>query len=120
MNVPTALASAKEAAASVVSVVREHHNRFFPPKPVFAVWVGDAGVANAEFEAAGIPAFQSESDAVRGFMHLIRYRTGLDALMATPPSLPTEFSRIRRPPAASCSKRSRRGGNGSTQSRSAL
>ena len=28
---------------------------------------------------------------MRGFMHLVRYREGQDALMATPPSLPAEF-----------------------------
>src|SRR5262249_38665619 len=32
-----------------------------------------------------------ESDAVRGFMHLVRYREALEALMATPPSLPQDF-----------------------------
>ncbi len=91
MNVPTALASAKEAAAASISVVRAHRNRFVPPKPVFAVWVGDNGEANAELENAGIPHFQSETDAVRGFMHLVRYREGQDALMAVPPSLPDAF-----------------------------
>ena len=43
------------------------------------------------FEAAGIPNYATESDAVRGFMHLVRYREALEALMATPPSLPQDF-----------------------------
>ena len=92
MNVPTALASASGAAKSVAAAVREHHNRFFPPKPVFAVWVGDSGEASAELEAANIPHYPSESDAVRGFMHLVRYREAIDHLMAMPPSLPQEFT----------------------------
>ena len=91
MNVPTALASARQAATAVASVVREHHNRFFPPKPVFGVWVGDTGEAAVQLEKAGIPSFPSESAAVLGFMHLVRYREGQQALMATPPSLPAEF-----------------------------
>jgi acetyltransferase len=91
MNVPTALASAKDAAISAASVVRAHRDRFYPGKPVFAVWVGDSGEADAELESAGIPHFQSETDAVRGFMHLVRYRDGQDALMAVPPSLPEAF-----------------------------
>jgi acetyltransferase len=91
MNVPTALASAKDAAAASVSAIRAHRSRFFLPKPVFAVWVGDNGEADAEFENAGIPHFQSETDAVRGFMHLVRYREGQDALMAAPPSLSDAF-----------------------------
>lgn len=92
MNVPTALAPAGEAAAAVVSAVRESRNKVYPPKPVFGVWVGDSGEAEAQFEAAGIPHYRSETDAVRGFMHLVRYRDGQDALMATPPSLPADFA----------------------------
>jgi len=91
MNVPTALASATEAAASVVSTVRRHRDRVVPPKPVFGVWVGDDGVVEAELEAAEIPHYRSEADAVRGFMHLVRYRECQDALMAAPPSVPAEF-----------------------------
>ena len=92
MNVPTALASAADAAQTVVNVVRAHSGRIHPSKPVFAVWVGDSGDASAKLEAAGIPHYPSESDAVRGFMHLVRYREALDALMATPPSLPQDFA----------------------------
>ena len=40
MNVPTALASAAEAAKSVVAVTRQHCNTLVPAKPVLAVWVG--------------------------------------------------------------------------------
>ena len=92
MNVPTALASACEAATSVASVMRKHSDRSFPPKPVFGVWVGDNGEAETILEAAGIPAYRSETDAVRGFMHLVRYREGQDALTATPASLPSDFT----------------------------
>lgn len=92
MNVPTSLASARDAASSVIAVARNHRNTRYPPKPIFAVWVGDDGEAEAEFEAAHIPDFASETDAIRGFMHLVRYREGQEALMATPPSLPANFS----------------------------
>jgi acetyltransferase len=92
MNVPTALASAADAAASVVEVVKQHRNRFFPSKPVFGVWVGDQGPASAMLQAAGIPQYESENQAVRGFMHLVRYREGQDALMAVPPALPDSFA----------------------------
>ncbi|MBC8114461.1 MAG: acetate--CoA ligase family protein, partial [Candidatus Saccharimonas sp.] len=92
MNVPTALASASEAAKSVATVVSEHRSRMYPPKPVFAVWLGDDGEASSALEAAGIPHYASESDAVHGFMHLVRYREALDQLMEAPPSLPQEFA----------------------------
>lgn len=92
MNVPTALASAREAAAAVVGAVKSHRQKFFPPKPVFTVWVGDSGDAEALLEAAGIPHYRSETDAVRGFMHLVSYRKGQDALLAAPSSRPSDFT----------------------------
>ena len=92
MNVPTALASSTDAAKSVAAVVRENRNRFFSSKPVLAVWVGDSGEAATELETAGIPHYPSESNAVQGFMHLVRYREAIDSLMETPPSLPQERS----------------------------
>src|SRR6202023_332927 len=76
----------------VVEVVNKHRGRIVPPKPAFAVWVGGSGAAAESFERAGIPDYASESDAVGGFMHLVHYREALDALMATPPSLPADFS----------------------------
>lgn len=91
MNVPTALASADDAAAAVMSVTQQYRARAFPPKPLLAVWVGDDGPTSESFGAAGIPHFTNEADAVSGFMHLVRYRVALDHLMDTPPSLPEDF-----------------------------
>ena len=91
MNVPTALASAEAAAKSITAVAQAHRSRLIRPKPIFAVWVGSSDAATPIFEAARIPNYATESDAVRGFMHLVRYREALEALMATPPSLPRDF-----------------------------
>ena len=91
MNVPTALASAEAAAKSVTAVAQAHRSGLIRPKPIFAVWVGTSDATTPIFEAARIPNYATESDAVRGFMHLVRYREALEALMATPPSLPRDF-----------------------------
>lgn len=88
MNVPTALASAAESAKAVAEVVRKHASRWIKPKPVMAVWVGEDPAAAEAFNAVNLPHYPTESDAVAGFMHLVRYRDALDSLMATPPSLP--------------------------------
>ena len=93
MNVPTALASPVAAANAIVaSLARKQKNPVEPVKPVFAVWIGEDQAAARAFEATGIPHFATESDAVQGFMHLVRYREAQDALMETPPSLPADFS----------------------------
>ena len=91
MNVPTALASAEAAAKSIAAIAQAHRSRFVRPKPIFAVWVGSSDAVTPIFEAARIPNYATESDAVRGFMHLVRYREAHEALMATPPSLPQDF-----------------------------
>jgi acetyltransferase len=91
MNVPTALASAQAAAKSIAASAQAHRSRFMRPKPVFAVWVGSSDATTPIFEAVGIPSYATESDAVRGFMHLVRYREALEAMMATPPSLAQDF-----------------------------
>jgi acetyltransferase len=92
MNSPNTLASPIESAKAVVNTVRKHREESYSRKPVFAAWVGDSGAAAEVFGTAGIPHFSSEADAVRGFMHIVRYREGLDVAMQTPPSLPENFA----------------------------
>ena len=92
MNVPTALASPLAAAKSVIAVTERHRKERSPAKPVFAVWIGASDAAADAFDAAGIPSYATESDAVGGFMHLVRYRDSQEQLMAMPPSLPEDFA----------------------------
>ena len=91
MNVPTALASALDAAKSVIAVAERERDKRMPPKPVFTMWMGESGPASEAFEAANIPNYKTEFAAVYGFMHLVHYRQARDLLMATPPSMPTDF-----------------------------
>jgi acetyltransferase len=90
MNVPTALASPLDAAKSVIAVTEQHRKKHTVAKPVFTVWVGGDSAATV-FDAANIPSYATESDAVVGFMHLVHYRETRELLMATPPSLPQDF-----------------------------
>src|SRR5215471_10108059 len=92
MNVPTALASALDAAKSVIAVTERELGKRMPPKPVFTMWMGESGPASDAFEAANIPNYKTEAAAVHGFMHLVRYRQARDLLMATPPNMPTDFA----------------------------
>lgn len=92
MNVPTALASPLAAATKVVAVTREKRASRFPPKPVFAVWIGGDRAAEEAFDQADIPTYATEADAIRGFMHLVCYRESRELLMAAPPNLPEAFA----------------------------
>ena len=92
MNVPTALASAADTATRVAELTRARRASTVKPKPVLATWIGADDAASRAFEAAGIPHYATESDAVRGFMHVARWSEARDALMETPPSLPEHFT----------------------------
>jgi acetyltransferase len=91
INGQTAIAPAAEIAARVADNWRRLHARRPQPKPVFALWVGADPKISAIFNDANIPHFETETDAVRGFMQIVRHRDAIDALMQTPPSLPSEL-----------------------------
>ena len=92
MNVPTALASPLDAAKSVIAATQTYRKDRVSPKPVLAVWVGGGAAVEEAFDAANIPSYATEADAVGGFMHLVRYGQSRELLMATPPSLPQDFA----------------------------
>jgi acetyltransferase len=90
INVPTALAGPRDSARGVIETV-ERHRHIPHPKPVLSVWLGSAEAA-ALFDAAGIARFDTEADAIRGFMHLVAHRDAQAALMQTPPNLMEGFA----------------------------
>lgn len=87
LQVPTVLSCPKETAEAVVATLAARQQA--PAgKPTLAVWIGDDADARRTLDDAGVPSFDSEADAVRGFMYLVRHREAQRALMETPPSLP--------------------------------
>ncbi|TWG89081.1 acetyltransferase [Luteimonas sp. J16] len=91
VNVPTAFTSPLDAARALSGALQRRPPRA-ARKPVFAVWLADDDQALAELHRAGVPAYATETEAVNGFMHLVRYREAQQALMETPPSLPADFA----------------------------
>ena len=92
MNVPTALASPAAAAKSVVAVAAQHRTGLLPSKPIFAMWIGQSDASAKVFEDARIPSYATETAAVFGFTHLVRYQEARNLLMAVPASLPRDFA----------------------------
>lgn len=88
IHCPTALSQAADVAQAVVDVTLAHRRTSYRPRPVFAVWHGHDPQADAVFEAAGIP--HHATGAMRGFMHLVKWRENRDALMATPEGPPAQ------------------------------
>lgn len=92
IHVPTARAGSREVAETVAAAVTEARKVDGRRKPVFAVVVDEDEAAKARYAEAGIPLYSTDSEAVHGFTHLVRYREAQDDLMRTPDSLPRDFS----------------------------
>lgn len=86
MNCPTALASSTGAAEAVIGAIAKRRTAGRVP-PILTNWLGveAPAEARAKFEEAGIPTFESPSDAVRGFGYLWHYAKAQEALLRTPP-----------------------------------
>jgi len=92
MNVETALAPATDIARAVGDIACKRRQTWLRPKPVLATWVGNAAKVSEIFDRANVPSYPTETDAIRGFMHLVRHGEVVRTLMETPPSLPRDFS----------------------------
>ncbi|MGF6428878.1 MULTISPECIES: bifunctional acetate--CoA ligase family protein/GNAT family N-acetyltransferase [Bradyrhizobium] len=92
-NVETAVAPAQGIAEAVAQCLRDRRTkRSAVAALVLAAWVGADERTGAIFEAARIPHFPTEDDAVRAFMYLVRYREASTALAATPPGVASVFT----------------------------
>ncbi|UGY00878.1 bifunctional acetate--CoA ligase family protein/GNAT family N-acetyltransferase [Bradyrhizobium quebecense] len=93
MNVETAVAPTEGIAEAVAQCVRDRRTRKSDVAAlVLASWDGADERTAATFEAARVPHFPTEDDAVRAFMYLVRYREASVALTATPPSIASTFT----------------------------
>ena len=92
INVPTALASATDTANAIVRFNEKQQKKDGLPKPLFSVWLGAGRDVSEIFDRARIPHYPTETDAVRGFMHLVHHSEAATALMEAPPSLPETFA----------------------------
>ncbi len=93
LHCPTALISATVAAQAVISALRTRKSSF-RQKMVLTCWLGEESVEEARriFTENHIPTYATPSEAVRGFMQVVRYRKSQEMLMETPPSLPETFT----------------------------
>jgi acetyltransferase len=82
INCPTALASSKRIAETVLNIASSGSSK----KPILTNWLGEASArdSRALFAERGIPTFETPGSAVRGFMHLVRYNRAQAELMRTP------------------------------------
>ncbi|MGC5777804.1 bifunctional acetate--CoA ligase family protein/GNAT family N-acetyltransferase [Methylobacterium sp. NFXW15] len=92
IHVPTIRSDARAVATAIAETVTQARKGQSRKKPVFAVSLGEAETVRETFAGAGIPQFSTDTEAIEGFLHLVRYREAQDDLMRTPDSLPRDFS----------------------------
>jgi acetyltransferase len=94
MNCPTALASSTAIAEAVATTLEGRVTpRVGLRKAAITAWLGDevSREARKHFAAKGIASFATPSEAIDGFMQLVRYARAQEQLMRTPPSLPDDL-----------------------------
>ncbi|SHO48297.1 bifunctional acetate--CoA ligase family protein/GNAT family N-acetyltransferase [Desulfopila aestuarii] len=93
MNCPTAISSSTDSARAVIQAVEQRKSIFRRPM-LLAGWLGDGAALEARhlFRKSRIPCYQSPSDAVRGFMQMVRYQHSQEMLMETVPNIPGRFT----------------------------
>ncbi|NBC32732.1 MAG: GNAT family N-acetyltransferase [Alphaproteobacteria bacterium] len=88
LNCPVAVADSIDAARATVDVIEKHRHQ-----PVLTSWLGEGAAVEARrlFAERRIPTYDTPGKAVRGFMHLVRYKRNQELLMQTPPSVAEHF-----------------------------
>ena len=86
LNCPTAIGSGVDAARAVAAVASEGR------RAILTSWLGSTAAVDARrvFASVGIPTYDTPDAAIRGFMHLVRYRRNQAQLMEVPTAGPRE------------------------------
>jgi len=81
LNCPVAVADSLDAARAVVDAHVKTRT------PIFTSWLGakSAEQSRALFAANRVPTYETPDQAVRAFMHIVRYEKNQAVLMETPP-----------------------------------
>jgi acetyltransferase len=93
MNCPTALASSADIAKAVTDVVDQHRASAKSHKTVLAAWLGEEASRDARDLLARhkIASFGTPSQAVDGYMQIVRYRRAQTQLMQSPAASPDQI-----------------------------
>jgi len=82
INCPTAIADSSAAADATIAAAKAHR------APILTCWVGGSAQVEARrrFAVAAVPTFNTPTEAIQGFMHLVGHRRSRQALMEVPPA----------------------------------
>ena len=83
MHAPTAIVPSADIAQALLPVLAQAGQQ---PPPLLGCWLGDAAVRSAreQFQAAGVPCYDTPEQAVQAFAMLLEYRRNQAQLMEAP------------------------------------
>ncbi len=92
LNCPSAVTSSTEVARAVVNTLKESGSKA-GSKGIFTSWLGidSAREARKIFAENRIPTYETPTEAIRGFMQVVRYRRSQEMLIETPANIPEVF-----------------------------
>ncbi len=93
LNCPSAIASSTESAQEVIQTVKRNIYGA-GSRQVLTSWLGDGAAQEARkaFAENKIPTYDTPTEAVRGFMQLIRHKNSQEMLMQIPATIPEDFT----------------------------
>jgi acetyltransferase len=93
LNCPSAIASSEESAQEVILTVKKNIYAA-RSRQVLTSWLGDGAAQQVRkaFTEHNIPTYATPTEAVRGFMQLIRHKNNQEMLMQIPPALAEDFT----------------------------
>ncbi len=93
LHSPSANVAAADVARALIAVLRPPSQKL-KAHAVLTCWLGGKAVAEARALCGEnqIPAYETPTSAIRGYMQLIRYQRNQGLLIQTPPSIPAGFS----------------------------
>jgi acetyltransferase len=92
IHAPNAFQRSAAVAEAVAGLARERAKRLGRKKPLVTSFLDEARETRAILQGAGVPCHPTPEEAVGSWMHLARYATAQERLMAVPPSVPAGFT----------------------------
>ncbi|WP_310621169.1 bifunctional acetate--CoA ligase family protein/GNAT family N-acetyltransferase [Flexibacterium corallicola] len=89
---PTAFNDFKGITQIIAKHGKQHRKQEGRKKALIATLAGHSVEDQARLEEAKVPCYTSASEAIRSFMHLVRYREAQSQLMAVPKDFPSDYS----------------------------
>ncbi|MBA4205243.1 MAG: GNAT family N-acetyltransferase [Polymorphum sp.] len=89
---PNPFVPGEDVARAIANAADKDKRRLGRRKAVVAAMVGEDPLPRAALDFARVPVYGSPAEAVRSILYLKRSAEAQEALMAAPPSLPSDFS----------------------------